>query len=125
MTKDLTHSLAWGGGILAVALACSLARHLGYLEQETTLRIVLGVTGLMVAAFGNRIPKTFAPGAGVRKAQRVTAWAMVLSGLVYAGAFLLAPTMQIAMTVGCAAIVLGLVVAIGYCLSLRNRQTAA
>jgi Ca2+/Na+ antiporter len=125
MTKDLTHSLAWGGGIVAVALACTLARHLGYIDQDATLRIVLGVTGLMVAAFGNRIPKTFASGANARKAQRVTAWAMVLSGLVYAGAFILAPTMQVAMMIGCGAMVLGLAVAIGYCLSLRNRATAA
>ena len=125
MTKDLTHSLAWGGGIIVLALACSLARSLGYLEQETTLRIVLGATGLMVAAFGNRIPKTFAPGTGARKAKRVTAWAMVLSGLVYAGAFILAPTMQVAMMIGCGAIVLGLAVAILYCLSLRTRPTTA
>lgn len=125
MNKDLTHGLAWGGGIILLALACSLARSLGYLDQETTLRIVLGATGLMVAAFGNRIPKTFAPAAWARKAQRVTAWSMVLSGLVYAGAFILAPTMQAAMMIGCGAIVLGLAVAIGYCLSLRNRATAA
>ena len=125
MTRDLTNSLAWGGGIVVLALACSLARSLGYVDQETTLRIVLGATGLMIAAFGNRIPKRFAPSNGARKAQRVTAWSMVLSGLVYAGAFVLAPTMMLAIAIGCGAILLGMAVAFGYCLSLRDRTAAA
>ncbi|WP_298159157.1 ammonium transporter [Brevundimonas sp.] len=125
MTKDLINSLAWGGGIVALALAAALARNLGYIDQETTMRIVLGATGLMVASFGDRIPKTFAPSAGARKAQRVAAWSMVLSGLVYAGAFILAPTMMTAMVIGCGAVILGLAVTFGYCLSLRNRAKAA
>ncbi len=125
MNKDLINSLAWGGGIVALALACSLARSLGHLDQETTLRIVLGATGLMIASFGNRIPKTFAPSASARKAQRVTAWSMVISGLVYAGAFVLAPTMMAAMVIGCGAIVLGMAVSLGYCLSLRSRARTA
>ncbi|WP_428151473.1 ammonium transporter [Brevundimonas sp.] len=120
MNKDLINSLAWAGGIVALAVGCSVARHLGYLDQETTLRIVLGVTGLMIAAQGNRIPKTFVPGAGARKAQRVTAWSMVLSGLVYAGAFVFAPTMTAAVVIGCGAIIIGMAVTFGYCLSLRN-----
>ena len=125
MNKDMIQSLAWGGGIVALALACSLARSLGYLEQETTLRIVLGATGLMIASFGDRIPKKFAPDACARKAQRVTAWSMVLSGLIYAAAFVLAPTMMIAMVIGCGAILIGMAVTFGYCLSLRDRTTAA
>ena len=124
MTKDLINSLAWGGGILVLALAATLARNLGYIDQEATMRIVLGATGLMIASFGNRIPKTFAPSAGARKAQRVAAWSMVLSGLVYAGAFIFAPVMT-AVVVGCGAVILGMAVTFGYCLSLRNRAKAA
>ncbi|WP_426037910.1 ammonium transporter [Brevundimonas sp. DC300-4] len=125
MNKDLINSLAWGGGILVLALAASLARKLGYIDQETTIRIVLGATGLMIASFGNRIPKTFAPSYCARKAQRVTAWSMVLSGLVYAGAFVFAPTIMTAVVVGCGAVILGMAVTFIYCLSLRNRAKAA
>lgn len=125
MKKDLINSLAWAGGIVALALACTVARNLGYIDQETSLRIVLGATGLMIASFGDRIPKKFAPSACARKAQRVTAWAMVISGLVYAGAFILAPTMMTAVIVGCGAILIGMAVTFGYCLSLRDRTTAA
>lgn len=125
MKREIIESLAWGGVVLVLALICSAARKLGYIDQETTLRIVLGATGLMIAALGNRIPKKFAPSACARKAQRVTAWSMVLSGLVYAGAFILAPTMMTAVIIGCGAILLGMAVTFGYCLSLRDRTTAA
>ena len=124
MNKDVINSLAWGGGIVALALAASLARNLGHIDQETTLRIVLGATGLMIASFGDRIPKTFVAGANAKKAQRVTAWAMVLSGLVYAGAFIFAP-IATAIMVGCGAVILGLAVSIGYCLTLRGRARTA
>ena len=61
MTKDLKSSLAWGGGIIAVALAATLARRTGVIDADAVTRIVLGVIGLMVAWYGNRMPKTFAP----------------------------------------------------------------
>lgn len=124
MKKDLINSLAWGGGIVVLALAATLARNLGYIDQELTTRIVIVATGLMIVAFGNRIPKTFTPSECARKAQRVTAWSMVISGLIYTGAFLFAP-MDTAVIVGCGAIVLGMLVTFGYCLSLRNRARAA
>ena len=124
MKKDLIESLAWGGGVFVLALVCSVARNLGYIDQETTTRIVLGATGLMIAAFGNRIPKTFAPGACARKVQRFTAWTLVLSGLIYTGAFIFAP-MDMAVVIGCGAIILGIAINFIYCLSLRNRAKAA
>ena len=124
MNKDLIHSLAWGGGIAALTVVACLARNLGYIDQEMTTRIVIVATGLMIVAFGNRIPKTFAPSACARKAQRVAAWSMVLSGLIYAGVFLFLP-MDTAVVVGCGAVILGMVVTVGYCLSLRSRTKAA
>lgn len=124
MNKDLIHSFAWGGGVVVLALAASLARNLGYIDQEMTTRIVIVATGLMIVAFGNRIPKTFTPSACARKAQRVAAWSMVISGLIYAGAFLFLP-MDTAVPVGVGAVVLGMVITFAYCLSLRNRARAA
>ena len=126
MNKDVINSLAWGGGILALALCASLGRRLGYIDQETTLRLVLGATGLMIAAFGNRIPKTFTPSAGARKAQRVSAWSMVLSGLVYALAlaFDFAPTIMTAVVIGCGAVIAGMAVTLVYCLRLSVRAKA-
>lgn len=124
MNKDLAGSLMWGGGIVVLALAATFARGQGYIDADTTTRIVLCATGLMVAWFGNRMPKTIAPGARARQAQRVGGWSMALSGLVYAGLWAFAP-FDVALFGGCGAIILGIAVTFLYCLSLRNRARAA
>ncbi|MBC6982498.1 SdpI family protein [Caulobacter sp. 17J80-11] len=124
MNKDLKGALAWGGGILVVALAASYARHHGYVDNDTVTRLVVGLNGLMIAWFGNRIPKTVVPSACARQAQRVAGWSMVLSGLAYAGLWAFAP-MQVAITAGCGAVIAGIVVTIGYCLWLRARAKTA
>ncbi|WHO40416.1 ammonium transporter [Sphingobium sp. AP49] len=119
MNKELVGSLAWGGGILIVALAATVARKQGYVDPEVVTRLVIGLNGLMMAWYGNRLPKAFVPSAQARKARRVSGWSLVLSGLVYAGLWAFAP-MQVAIIGGCGAVLLGFVVTLGYCLSLRD-----
>ncbi|NEX94451.1 ammonium transporter [Caulobacter sp. 17J65-9] len=110
--------------MLVVALVASYARHHGYVDSDTVTRLVVGLNGLMIAWFGNRIPKTVVPSACARQAQRVAGWSMVLSGLAYAGLWAFAP-MQVAITAGCGAVIAGIAVTIGYCLWLRSRAKAA
>jgi len=124
MNKDLIGSLAWGGGIIALALVATLARKLGYMDGDTVTRLVVGVNGLMIAWYGNRMPKAFVPSAGVRKIQRVGGWSMVLSGLVYAGLWAFAP-IHVAVIGGCGAVLAGIAVTLGYCLSLRAGAKAS
>lgn len=124
MNKDLMGNLAWGCGIVILALAASFARREGYIDSETVNRIVLGATGLMIAWQGNRLPKTFLPSAGARQARRVAGWSLALSGLVYAGLWAFAP-FQVALIGGCGAIIVGIAVTVGYCLSLRDKAKAA
>ena len=124
MKKQLIADLTWGIGIVVLALGATYARKLGYIEGETVTRLVLGATGLMVAWFGNRMPKTFVPSARARQAQRVGGWSMALSGLVYAGLWAFAP-FDIALIGGCGAILVGIAVTVGYCLSVRDRANAA
>ena len=124
MTKDIKGSLLWAGGIIALALVASYARRLGYIDGDTTTRIVLAATGLMVAWFGNRAPKTFVPNAHARQATRVTGWSMAISGLIYAGLWAFAP-FNVALYGGCGAIILGMAITFGYCLSLRDRARSA
>jgi hypothetical protein len=123
MNKELTAGLAWAGGIVAVALCAAFARHMGYIDGDTAARIT-AVNGLMIAWYGNRMPKAFVPRACVRQAMRVGGWSMVLSGLVYAAVWAFAP-IQTALTVGCGAVIAGMAVTVGYCLSLRARVRAA
>lgn len=124
MNKDMIGSFAWGGAIVAVALAGTLARKLGYVDGETVTRLVVGLNGLMIAWMGNRLPKTFVPGARARQARRVSAWSLVLSGLAYAGFWAVAP-IPVAVVGGSAAVLIGIAVTFGYCLSLRNRARSA
>ena len=124
MKKQLIADLSWGVGIVVLALGATYARKLGYIEGETVTRLVLGATGLMVAWFGNRMPKTFVPSARARQAQRVGGWSMALSGLAYAGLWAFAP-FDVALIGGCGAILVGIAVTVGYCLSVRDRANAA
>lgn len=117
---ELKVGLMWGGGIVALALAATAARRLGFVDHETVTRIVIGAIGLMIAWFGNRMPKAFAPTPLARRVARVGGWSMAISGLVYAAFWLVAP-LSTAVTGGCIAIGLGMIVTFGYCLMLRTR----
>ncbi|WP_299175396.1 ammonium transporter [uncultured Brevundimonas sp.] len=121
MKKDLIGSFAWAGAIVAVALCGKLARDAGLLDADTVTRVVVGLNGLMIAWMGNRLPKTFVPNACARQARRVAGWSLVLSGLVYAGLWAFAP-IPVAVAGGSGAVLTGIAVTIGYCLSLRNRS---
>jgi hypothetical protein len=123
MNKQVVTDLAWGVGIAVVALVASWARKLGYMDGDTVMRVVIGLSGLMIASFGNRMPKTFVPSSQARQARRVAAWSLVLSGLVYAGLWAFAP-IPIAIAGGCGAVLLGIAVTIGYCVSLRAKAKA-
>lgn len=123
MNKDVTGSLIWAGGVIGLALAASFARQQGYIDGDMVNRIVLGATGLMIAWFGNRMPKAIAPSACARQVARVGGWSMFLSGLVYAGLWAFAP-FQVALIGGCGAIIVGMAVTLGYCLSLRAKAKA-
>lgn len=124
MNKEMVGSLAWAGGLIGLALVATFARQQGYIEGDTVQRLVMGATGLMVAWYGNRMPKTFAPSATAHRVTRVGGWSMALSGLVYAGLWAFAP-FDVAVLLGCSAIVAGIMVTIAYCLSLRAMTEAA
>jgi hypothetical protein len=123
-TADLIEGLTWALGIIAVALTASVARKLGFLEGDIAERLVIGLNGLMVAWYGNRMPKAFVPNAQARRARRVGGWSMVLSGLAYAGLWAFAP-MAVATVGGMLALLTGIAVTLGYCLSLRLGPKAA
>ena len=123
MNSETRISLAWGVGIVVLALGLSSARSAGHVDHDTVTRIVLGATGLMIAWFGNMMPKRFVPNALARKVHRVGGWSMAVSGLIYAGAFAVLP-IQTAVFVGGGAVVAGLAITIGYCQSLRTRARA-
>ena len=124
MNKELRANLAWAGGVIALALGATLARQWNYIDGDAVTRIVLGATGLMVAWYGNRMPKAVVSGAAARQVNRVAGWSMALSGLAYAGLVAFAP-LSVAVVGGCGAIMAGMAVTIVYCRSLRSKAKAA
>lgn len=124
MNRELIAGIVWGGGIIVLALGATYARKLGYVDGDTVTRVVIGINGLMIAWYGNRMPKVFVPGALARQVARVGGWSMVLSGLVYAGLWMFAP-IPIAIAGGCSAVVAGIAVTLGYCHLLRARAKTA
>ena len=123
MHKELMAALAWVGGTATVALVRDLALKLGYINLDTFLRVVMGINGLMIVWYANRMPKTFVPSAWLRQARRVSAWSQVLGGLVYAGLWAFAP-IPLAIWGGLGVLLAGSAVALGYCLSLRAKAKA-
>ena len=106
MNKNLIASLSWGGGIVGLALAATIARKLGYIDGDTVIRVVVGINGLMIAWYGNRMPKAFVPSAGARQAARVGGWAMVLRRTRLRGPMAFAP-IPVATIAGCGALIVG------------------
>ncbi len=122
--RELMGSIAWAGVIAALAIGASVVHKLGYIDRDTVIRLGTGVTGLWMAWYGNRMPKTLVPvPAAAGQARRVASWSMVLSGLAYAGLWAFAP-IPVAVWAGCAAVLTGVAVTLGYCLSLRSRTVA-
>lgn len=123
MKKRMIKSLAWAGGLIALALSATAARNAGLISADTVTRLVMGVTGLLLVWYGNGMPKNHVPVARARQVQRIGGWSMVLSGLVYAALWAFAP-LNIAVTGGGAAVIAGLIVTIGYCVTLRRKAAA-
>jgi hypothetical protein len=117
MTKDLFVGSGWAAAILLVSLAAAFLRAKGYIDHDTTLRVV-AMNGLMVAYYGNRAPKAVVPDVYARRATRFAGWALVLGGLAYAAFWAFAP-LPLAMTIGTGALAAGVIATTGYCLWLR------
>ena len=118
MKKELIGNLVWAGVMAALALGSSVAHKLGYIDRDTIIRVVIAVLGLWMAWSGNRMPKTLVPvPANAGQARRVASWSLVLSGLVYAGLWAFAP-IPVAIWGGSGAVLAGIAVTFGYCLSL-------
>lgn len=124
MKTNLIRDIAWGVGIVVLALVASYARRQGLIDGDTVTRLVMGATGLMLAAFGNRMPKAWAPRESARQVTRVGGWSLALSGLVYAGLWAFAP-FDVALWGGCAVLILGMAVTMTYCITVARRAQRA
>ena len=124
MKNDIMTGLVFGGAMLLLALAAKYAHAKGYVGEDVAMR-TLAMNGLLIAYYGNKIPKRVAPHAIARKAQRFSGWTQVLSGLTYAGLWAFAP-IPVAETLGTAVVFAGVILVLGYCVILdRGARTSA
>ncbi len=123
MNKDILAGLVFGGAMLGLALAAKFAHAHGYIDRDATLRFI-AMNGLLIAYFGNSIPKKVAPHAIARKAMRLSGWSMVLSGLVYAGLWAFAP-IPVAVVFGTGAVFAGVILTLGYCIRVGRAPRAS
>jgi hypothetical protein len=123
MKKDILIGLAWAGAIVLTALAATTARKLGYIDGDAVVRVV-AMNGLMVAWYGNLMPKKIVPSAHARSVNRFAGWTLVLSGLAYAGFWAVAP-IPVATLFGTGSLAAGVLLTIAYCLWLRSRTRAS
>ena len=121
--SEVVPNLVAAGALIAAALAATAARQAGWIDGDAVTRLVMGGTGLMLAWVGNRMPKRFVPAAQAQRVNRVGGWSMAVSGLVYGAPWGFAP-FHVALWGGCAAVILGMAVTIGYCLTGARRGTA-
>lgn len=89
-SKPLMTGLAVAVVLLAAAAALKIGQHAGIIDRNTVESAFQALMGLMVAFYGNLIPKNLGRSRGVehdRRMQpvlRVSGWAFTLAGLAYA-----------------------------------------
>ena len=120
---------------LGTAAAVTYAQSLGLIGSEAAKRIVQVMSGLILAAYGNLMPKDVGPwrasAMAIAKAQsalRVGGWSMTLAGLAYAGLWAFAP-LPVAKIAGLVVVALAMVITTGYggwrLLACRSNHTTA
>jgi hypothetical protein len=98
MTKSIVTGLAFAAVVLGGAALLKWAEHGGMVTPETARQIVQISLGLVVAFYGNYVPKqiarrAFSPQAARRaqNALRFGGWSLTLAGLAYAALWALTP----------------------------------
>lgn len=125
MTRRITGALTIAFGLLSVAAGLAYARRIGVISPDIAVRGNMAAIGLMVALYGNDIPKIIkTTSQRMRSVQRFGGWAFVLSGLTYAGFWALAP-LSWAGDAAVAAVASAMVAVIGYALWMCARPTKA
>ena len=119
-TNRITSSLALAGLLIAVSVGLAYLRRVGVVGAETPARGAMVLTGILLAVYGNVIPKSVSRlSAKGESLERVTGWATVLSGIAYAAIWAFAP-IEIAAVASMSAVVIGFVSVVGYCMWLRS-----
>ena len=97
ISKSIQAGLLWAGALIGTAILLKVAQANHLIGADAVTRGNQAVMGLTIAVYANfmtkqpaKIPPT-ERGGRMQAARRVSAWAMLVAGLVYAVVSLLAP----------------------------------
>lgn len=107
--KHLLIDFAWGPLIVCASLLASYLRDLGYTDGDTVTRVVMCLSGLMVAWFGNRVPQTLLPETEIAIVRKLASKSLVVGGLTFTGLWAFAE-ISVANHLGIAILVLSLAI---------------
>ena len=115
--KQLLIDFSWGPIIVCASLLASYLRDLGYTDGDTVTRVVMCLSGLMVASFGNRVQQSLLPQAETGIGRKLASKSLVFGGLVFAGLWAIAE-ISIANPLGIAILVLSLTITLWHVITL-------
>jgi hypothetical protein len=111
--KQLLIDFAWGPIIVCASLLASYLRDLGYTDDDTVTRVVMCLSGLMVASFGNRVPQSLLAQTDTGIGRKIASKSLVWGGLVFNGLWAFAE-ITVASPLGIAILVLSLAITLWY-----------
>lgn len=117
--NSIAFSLVLAGGLIAVSLAIVALKTNGIIDDETSTRAFGVALGLMLAIYGNSIPKQISGDAGL---MRFTGWTFVIAYLIYAAIWAFAP-MEYTLVGSLAVGAVSLVLMFGYTALTVSRRT--
>ena len=115
--KQLLIDFSWGPIIVCASLIASYLRDLGHTDGDTVTRVVMCLSGLMVASFGNRVPQSLLPQAETGIGRQLASKSLVLGGLTFSALWTFAE-ISIANPLGIAILVLSLAITLWHVISL-------
>ena len=106
--------------MIAVSLAVAWGVMAGQLGADAPTRTMMAVNSLLLACYGNAIPKAVLRSAASRTGRRFAGWVFVLAGLISAALWAFAP-LDIATPAALTVTAGSAVLAFGYCFLSRGR----
>lgn len=121
--KSITQAGLVATAMIAVSLAAAWGVMTGVLGHDAPVRVMMVFNALILAYYGNAIPKAVLRTPVARTARRFAGWVFVLGGLISAALWAFAP-LDIATPIALAVTAGSAILAIGYC-RLRRTNSAA
>ena len=121
--KHLAQGAILAAGLIAISLALAWQARAGTVPGDWPTRITMILSALMIAYYGNMIPKMILRTDAARAARRFAGWAFVLAGLGSAALWAASP-LDVAMPASIALIGGTLILVVAHCVLSRSPSDA-